>query len=55
MGGGFYDRYSKEHTSALYIGVCYAFQMTSDLPFDDMDMTVDILLPVSLDDGDEED
>ena len=46
MGGGFYDKYYKDHPDALYIGVCYAFQVVSDLPFDEDDMACDILIPV---------
>ena len=46
MGGGFYDRYYKEHPDALYIGVCYAFQIVSDMPFDENDMVCDILIPL---------
>ncbi|MBP5654319.1 MAG: 5-formyltetrahydrofolate cyclo-ligase [Clostridiales bacterium] len=46
MGGGYYDRYYRENPDAVYVGVCYDFQVTSDLPFDDGDMACDILIPI---------
>ena len=48
MGAGYYDRYYKEHQEALYVGVCYDIQVTSDLPFDEDDMAADILLPIDV-------
>ena len=48
MGAGYYDRYYKDHPQALYVGVCYDIQVTSDLPFDEDDMAVDILIPVDV-------
>ena len=57
MGAGYYDRYYKEHQEALYVGVCYDIQVTSDLPFDEDDMAADILLPIDVkyDEDDDED
>ncbi|MBO4459849.1 MAG: 5-formyltetrahydrofolate cyclo-ligase [Clostridiales bacterium] len=57
MGAGYYDRYYKAHQEAVYVGVCYDMQVTSDLPFDEDDMAADILLPIDVkyDEDDEED
>lgn len=57
MGLGYYDRYYKAHQEAVYVGVCYDMQVTSDLPFDEDDMAADILLPIDVkyDEDDDED
>lgn len=52
QGGGYYDRYFGQ-TDALLVGVCYDFQICSELPFDEHDLTVDILLPVMTEDYEE--
>ena len=52
QGGGYYDKYFAQ-TDALLVGVCYDFQICSELPFDEHDLTVDILLPVMTEDYEE--
>lgn len=52
QGGGYYDRFFAQ-TEALLVGVCYDFQICSELPFDEHDLTVDILLPVMTEDYEE--
>ena len=51
-GKGYYDKYFAQ-TDALLVGVCYDFQICSELPFDEHDLTVDILLPVMTEDYEE--
>jgi len=43
-GAGFYDRFLKEHPSALRIGVSFDEQRISTLPVEDFDEPVDMLL-----------
>lgn len=55
MGGGYYDAYYRENPNALYVGVCYDFQVISDLPFDENDMACDILIPIDTEYDEEDD
>ena len=52
QGGGYYDRFFADAGTYL-IGVCYDFQICSELPFEEHDLTVDILLPVMTEDYEE--
>jgi len=45
MGGGYYDKYSAAH-KAFYIGVVYDFQICSQIPVEEHDMYVDLILPL---------
>ena len=52
QGGGYYDRFFAQ-TDALLVGICYDFQICSEIPFEEHDLTVDILLPVMTEDYEE--
>lgn len=44
-GGGYYDKFMAE--GKIYtVAVCYDFQIDSDIPVEEHDITVDLLLPV---------
>ena len=52
-GGGYYDRFLA--SGNMYtVAVCYDFQIDSDIPVEDHDITVDLLLPVMTSDDEEE-
>ena len=44
QGGGFYDRYLAELRPSIVIGVCFDLQVVIDLPKDDHDAMMDIVL-----------
>ena len=52
QGGGYYDKFFAQ-TEALLVGICYDFQICSELPFEEHDLTVDFLLPVMTEDYEE--
>ena len=52
QGGGYYDTFFAQ-TDAYLVGICYDFQICSDLPAEPHDLTVDILLPVITEDYEE--
>ena len=52
QGGGYYDKYFAQ-TGAYLVGICYDFQICSELPEEPHDLTVDILLPVITEDYEE--
>lgn len=41
QGGGYYDRYLASHANTTSILLCGSWQLSSSLPFEDTDMTVD--------------
>ena len=41
QGGGYYDRYLASHPNTTSILLCGSWQLSSSLPFEDTDMTVD--------------
>ena len=44
MGGGYYDRFIGSLDKKPYmLGICYEFQICSDLPVTDHDITADFL------------
>lgn len=43
-GKGFYDRFLKKHTDSLKVGLAYDFQVLDNLPIEQHDMPVDIIL-----------
>ena len=52
QGGGYYDKYFAQ-TNAYLIGICYDFQICSELPEEPHVLTVDILLSVITEDYEE--
>lgn len=43
-GGGYYDRLLKEDHAALSVGYCFSAQLVENLPHDDHDRPVDVVL-----------
>ncbi|MBO4887957.1 MAG: 5-formyltetrahydrofolate cyclo-ligase [Firmicutes bacterium] len=43
-GGGYYDRYIREHPQAMTVGICYSIQMTEDLPVEAYDQHVRLMI-----------
>ena len=43
-GGGYYDRYLAKHSELTKIGVCYECQMKDEIPFNDFDIDLDIIV-----------
>ena len=52
QGGGYYDTFFAQSETYL-VGICYDFQICSDLPAEEHDLTVDMLLPVIVEDYEE--
>ena len=43
-GRGYYDRWFSQHTAGLKIGIAFEAQIRNDLPVDDRDVPVDIIV-----------
>ncbi len=43
-GGGFYDRFLKEHPSIYRIGICFPFQLLDSIPAEEHDERVDMVI-----------
>lgn len=43
-GGGFYDKFLAQEPNHPTLALCYAFQMVDELPIDDYDVPVDVVL-----------
>jgi hypothetical protein len=43
-GGGFYDRFLSKNPSSKKIGICFSFQLFSELPHDPFDVPVDYIV-----------
>ena len=43
-GGGYYDRYLHTHPKGMTIGVCYDFQLREEVPVEDHDQPVDMIV-----------
>ena len=43
-GAGFYDRWLAQHPAVLAIGLCYDDELIDDLPIEDHDRTVDLIV-----------
>ncbi len=43
-GAGFYDRFLRLHSSALRVGIAFEVQMADELPFEEWDEKLDIVL-----------
>lgn len=43
-GGGYYDRYLRKHTKSLKVGYCFDFQVLKEVPKEDGDEPLDVLV-----------
>jgi 5-formyltetrahydrofolate cyclo-ligase len=43
-GGGFYDKFLSQEPNHPTLALCYAFQMVDELPVEEYDVPVDVVL-----------